>query len=93
MDIYCPRCSEPWDTDELHYVEDAETGKKLTYEQAKNLFRKVGCAAFEGEKAPTCGKSNDLKAEASATLLDLLGDDIDGVASLLEDFDAVGMLE
>jgi len=87
MDVYCPRCSEPWDLDEFHYVaEDLDS----TLYAVRADFRKRGCAAL-GQRP--CVPDNSLRAAASAELMDLLGDDIDGVASMLDDFEYLGMLE
>jgi hypothetical protein len=83
MDLYCPRCSEPWDLDELHYVDG------LTFDQARRAFRAEGCGAF----GTRCERDGGLRAEASAVLMDLLGDDVDGVAAMLEDFEWAGMLD
>lgn len=46
MDIHCKHCGEPWDHDELHYVE----GK--TYKQAGKLFAQYGCGAFDEHPEP-----------------------------------------
>lgn len=76
MDIYCPLCGEPWDMDELHEVEDTD------FETARKRFRRDGCAVF----GSTHNRPADTDtAEKSALLFDLLGDDIDGIASLMED--------
>ena len=76
MDIYCPLCGEPWDMDELHEVEDTD------FDTARKRFRREGCAVF----ASSHNKPADSEtAEKSAVLFDLLGDDIDGIASLMED--------
>jgi hypothetical protein len=84
MDIRCPLCAEPWDTDELHDVVNQ------TYDEAYKCFRKIGCATFD----TPCSKNPDkFRAEASAVLMDLLGDDVDGVASMLDDFEYAGLLD
>jgi hypothetical protein len=85
MDIYCPRCGEPWDMDELHFeAEDraARGDKDATYESVARDFRRRGCAALGGQ----CSDSpNTDRAEAASILYDMLGDDLDGAAALLED--------
>lgn len=120
MDIYCPRCSEPWDIDSLHeaitekYGEwdptaenrnswgEVRRGKTVIkdprpyedlFRETKDLFRKIGCAAMDGGTKPTCAAEKSLRSDASAVLMDLLGDDIDGVASMLDDFEYEGMLD
>ena len=76
MDIYCPRCGEPWDMDELHEVEDED------FETARRRFTREGCAVFGARHNRQPDRET---AEKSALLFDLLGDDIDGIASLMED--------
>ncbi len=87
MDLLCPRCGEPWDVYELHEVED------FTFDQARKRFQAIGCAVFDGGTEPTCEKVENLSTLASATLMDLMGDDVDGAASLLDDFGFLGMLD
>lgn len=53
MDIYCPRCTEPWDPDGLHEITNDETGEKVPYEEAARRFARYGCAAMEGYTART----------------------------------------
>ena len=45
MDIHCRHCGEPWDHDELHDME-AHTGEAMTYLQAAERFKALGCNAF-----------------------------------------------
>lgn len=120
MDIYCPRCSEPWDIDSIHeavlekygewdptavtrqpwgaevrgktVIKDPRPYEEL-FNEVRQEFRRIGCAAMDGGTKPTCGEDNSLRSLASATLVDVLGDDIDGVASLLDDFEYGGMLD
>jgi hypothetical protein len=91
MDVYCPRCAEPMDTDEFHDVYQDDV--KLTYDQARALFRQVGCAALDGGRVPTCENTGSLRAQASEVLMEMCGDDLDGVASMLDDFEWAGMLD
>lgn len=69
MDIYCPRCAEPWDNDEMHYTaEEFET----TYEKVKAAFRSVGCAVFEGEfENPVCEAVRDDRTALIGAAMDL----------------------
>lgn len=78
MDIYCPVCGEPWDSDELHY-EAEEAGK--SFEALYKKFKKVGCAVFG-----TAHADSEADPRIKATY-DLLGDDVDGAASLFEDLE------
>tara|TARA_R110000751_G_scaffold24481_1_gene67351 strand:+ start:568 stop:816 length:249 start_codon:yes stop_codon:yes gene_type:complete len=48
MDMYCKFCGEPWDHDCLHDMGDFDTNiSSLTYKQAGDRFRKLGCGAFK----------------------------------------------
>jgi len=89
MDIYCPRCSEPWDIDELHTA--VEEGYAADYDDARRTFYADGCGPLFG--GPLCRENRTLKSEASLALADVLGGDIDGVASMLEDFECAGWFE
>jgi hypothetical protein len=89
MDILCPKCAEPWDMDELHEevarrneaqrYHDEEYEKK--FEDVRKDFRRDGCRALQGK----C--STNVANPVIGELYDLLGDDIDGAASMLEDFE------
>ena len=50
-DIHCKFCGEPWDHDELHDMPTpkslAKNGEPLPYDEAKVLFSKLGCGAFQ----------------------------------------------
>lgn len=46
MDIHCRHCGEPWDHDELHDME-GWTGDAMTYKQASQRFKELGCNAFK----------------------------------------------
>lgn len=46
MDIHCRHCGEPWDHDELHDME-GWTGDDMTYKQAVQRFKELGCHAFK----------------------------------------------
>lgn len=77
MDLYCSTCSEPVDNDYFHDVA-AETGR--TYSEVASDFRNRGCEALgdsHGEGAPN---------PYASALYDLLGDDMDGAAAMMEDY-------
>lgn len=82
MDIICPICAEPWEIDTLHdYAEEQDQ----TFAQVSKAFRTKGCGkAFDAWGITTC-KADD-RAGMRLVLADLLGDDIDGYAALMEDF-------
>ena len=80
MDIKCPKCREPWDNDTIHDYAD-EIGS--TYAEVSKLFRTKGCGVAFDEWGITCEKAEG--SETLSVLADLLGDDIDGYASMVED--------
>jgi len=86
MDIYCPKCGEPWDLDSIHEIADQD---ECSFDQARVRFRREGCVAL-GTSHSDDTDSGGLRALASGALMDLMGDDMDGVASMLDDFDYVG---
>jgi len=81
MDIICPRCGEPLELDALH-----DNPEDLPFKQALEVFRNParGCGQlFDGRP---CEDRYSLEAARMAgALFDLYGDDVDGVASDLED--------
>ena len=96
MDIYCVRCGEPWDIDSLHEETDhrQESGEEISFNGVRRDFSRRGCLAMtvyrirEGECVRDSGNA---RAMASSALMGILGDDIDGVASLMDDGHAMGM--
>lgn len=85
MDMYCTKCGEPWDNDTFHEVAE-EQG--ITYTQAVRNFAREGCKATGWANCTTHVEDGPhvLRADASAALFDLLGDDTDGVMAMMEDF-------
>lgn len=85
MDLRCRICGEPWDVDTFH---DVAEEKGITFDEATRAFRRDGCEAT-GWCAP-CTPSEDDEERyrnlAAGELMDLLGDDVDGAAAMLEDF-------
>jgi hypothetical protein len=87
MDIYCQKCDEPWD---VCYVgqdmdDDGEQG------DAERFKRGEGCPCCKwGKNAP---KKQSMRGEAMSIVADLLGDDIDGMASFMDDMDFMGEFE
>lgn len=79
MDLYCPKCSEPWDNDSIHQeVEDR--GGNATYHAVAAEFRARGCEALGASHGE--GQANPY----ASALYDLLGDDMDGAAAMMEDY-------
>lgn len=81
MDIHCPKCGEPWDNDTLH---EAAEEQDSTYQKVAKDFRARGCAAI-GWGTCTSG-TNDDQADRARMVYDLLGDDMDGAASILSEY-------
>ena len=94
MDIRCPVCGEPWDMDSLHEETEARwpgrpwrTGQghhqddyeKNYYGRVRTEFRVKGCAAL-GARCSTRQADPRL-----SVLYNMLGDDLDGAASMMED--------
>lgn len=79
MDIYCSKCGEPWDHDELHEI---ASYNDVTYAETARDFRRNGCAALGG----TCNKvPNEQVAMMATAASELLGDDMDGIAAVMDD--------
>jgi len=80
MDVYCQHCNEPWDTYTVYHELDDNP------KQAKDDF-------LAGKGCPSChwgrdGESTDsFKSQAMAAMNDILGDDIDGMASMMDDYE------
>lgn len=96
MDLYCPKCGEPWDNDCLH--EEAEDSGR-TYQEVSRDFASHGCAALSNAYgagvADDCkaSRGNARRAEISAVAFDLMGDDTDGVASMMDDAEMFGLFD
>lgn len=93
MDLYCPNCGEPWDNDSLHEEVTArrEAGQfDVVYANVAAGFRQNGCKALETAFGPQeCQPANAHAAMSSLyadALYDLLGDDMDGAAAMMEDY-------
>lgn len=97
MDIYCPIDGEPWDFDSLHEEVDyrihygtLEFKQLPTHDErfkaVREDFYRRGCQALGyAMKDVPCTPTHSLQAQAASAIYDLLGDDIDGAASLLDD--------
>ena len=86
MDIMCPRCAEPWDNDELHYEGEAR-GK--SYAQMRSEFTAKGCEAFGASCANVSSENQRTRAACASALYDIMGDDMDGCAAMLEDAEGI----
>ena len=75
MALYCKRCGAAYDQDHVSF-------EMLPVERVR---------FWDGDGCPTCfGKAVEarpLRAEAMGVMHDLLGNDTDGIAAMMEDFD------
>lgn len=78
MDIYCPRCAEPWDNDEFH---DEAEEQGSTYRAMVKRFRTEGCAVFGGAR---CSENADPTTRAMIGAAMELSDHPDDWASDLD---------
>ena len=83
MDLLCERCGEPWDR--LSLTDD------MTATERRRFFGGEGCPCCYGRE-----KGFEERAErtsfarmAQSAFRDALGDDLDGVAAMMEDFGLV----
>ena len=83
MDVRCSDCGEPVEVDFFHEVA-AEQG--TSFDAVRKAFYEEGCVAL-GTSHGT-GKAHP----GVAALMELCGDDIDGLAADLEDFEFLGMM-
>lgn len=93
MDILCKHCGEPWDVSELHDMLADDRDSVRPFQEARELFYAHGCGAFQSQPAEDCDNPPIVEAgalEAIDVLQDSLGDDVDGLASALSDFEAIG---
>lgn len=90
MDIYCPRCGEPWDNDSLHeeVAERESFGEPASYAQVAAEFRRHGCLALRAFGAVRCKQTGSELADIARITYEALGDDMDGAASILDDYAA-----
>lgn len=74
MDLYCKRCGEPWDYYGVMHGD-------LTDEERERFRQGEGCPACFGKPV----EKKPFRAELATVMEDILGDDLDGVASEMED--------
>ena len=86
MDIFCPKCGEPWDTDTLHEYVKEWRHLGTTYADVRSRFQREGCGnTFAGWRVK-CEPVATGRAEMARAVYALLGDDLDGAAATFEDF-------
>jgi hypothetical protein len=86
MDIRCPICGEPWDILTLH--DEAEWIDE-TFDKVRERFYSDGCGKVFGV---SCERSNDNASAIASLAYDIMGDDVDGIASMLEDAEFMGLI-
>lgn len=74
-DLLCPKCGEPWDMDMLHEA-------SVPYEEARSLFRSVGCEVFDTSHSE---QADEEGVERIKALFEIMDDD-DAVAAEIEDW-------
>jgi hypothetical protein len=77
MDLICSRCGEPW---EIYYVLHEEPE---AFEKKGGLIIRCPLCPANLKDVSKDGRYRGLMAEVAA---DVLGDDVDAIASALEDF-------
>ena len=98
MEVYCPRCGEPWDIDyvnhEMKVLErtDFRGGRGCQcckeLQVCQHLGKCSACPSYEvasGKCTIKCFKK-PFRADVSGAMMDILGEDLDGAAAMLEDF-------
>lgn len=85
-DISCSICGEPWEVDSLHDVADS---LGVTFSEVLRSFRARGCTAMSCDYFGVVDVCRPVPGDVFAGIVraafDLLGDDVDGVASMLDD--------
>lgn len=76
MDVYCKRCGEPWELDYIQW--------EVTAEERNHFWAGEDCPACRGQTV-----EQPFRAQVTAALHDMLGDDLDGLAAELEDAEAM----
>ena len=79
MDLLCTNCGEPWDMDHVLHDSPEDFTRK-----GGVITHCPGCPKDGSE--PKLDEKTKMKLEAAAEIGELLGDDIDGLAAMLEDF-------
>lgn len=86
MDMKCLKCFEPWDICELQEFTQGDDGGSPT-----DFTNGVGCPACDwGRNKERAIHGNSLYSQCASIATDLLGDDIDGLISTMDDFDYMG---
>lgn len=79
MDLICVNCGEPWDMDHVLHEEPE------SFERKGGVIKHCPCCPNDGS-APELDTDKQAKLEIIETLGEIMGDDVDGFASELEDY-------
>lgn len=79
MDVKCHTCGEPVD---IFYFHDVAEEQGRTFDEVRADFYRRGCEALGDSHNGTTYEDGP----AVLALQELLGDDIDGLAAMMEDF-------
>jgi hypothetical protein len=90
MDIYCPVCGEPWENDTLHdYAQETNS----TYKNVYRSFINDGCGVAFTTWGVTCEPNPSMRTHLMGVLAEIMGDDVDGIMSSMEDAEYLGILD
>ena len=81
MDLLCIRCGEPW---EEYFVRH-----EMTQEEQDTFWKGQGCPCCAGQldwKFAGRAERTEFARMAQRELKNVLGDDIDGLAAMMQDF-------
>lgn len=92
MDLYCLNCGEPWDISCIVEVKSGEDDDPAWKLDANGYPITCPCCPKENRRPKKLEKKNP-RAVAGQIVADLLGDDMDGAACLLEDGEFIGLME
>ena len=77
MDVLCERCGEPWDTDYVRH--------DMTQHEQDKFWAGNGCPCCHEDETPALTGRKLEATIAQKAMHDVLGDDLDGLASTMED--------
>jgi hypothetical protein len=81
MDLICTRCGEPWDVYHVLHEEPEE------FDRQGGLIR--ACPCCHGKEPEDMTDETRRRLRAVAEVAEVLGDDVDGLAALIDDLDAL----
>lgn len=80
MDILCPRCGEPWDTEEFY-----DNDYNLSFAEAVKSFCKEGCSKVFNVECDPDESFNQKLQPAYDEALSLCGDDVGDLILMLSE--------